>query len=514
MMSKQSFLKGTVILISAGLITRVIGFFNRIIMVRLIGDEGIGLYNMAIPTLFLMYTLSQIGLPTAISKRVAEANAKKNQKQINQILIMSLLITGVLSLLLVGLIILTAPLIAEYLLTDKRTLYPLIAMTPMIPITGFTSVLRGYFQGLQNMKPQSYAQVLEQIVRIATISFFVQWLLPYGIEFAVVGAMLSGIAGEVMSFLFLLSYFRLKRTNNLRNRFLLSIKKGQEIWKSLFSIAIPSTGSRLISSISNFLEPVLVAQSLAFAGFTTVVATKQYGMLTGYVMPLLYFPTFITHALAVALIPNISEADARKSYSTIHYRINQAIRISFASGAIATVVLLLFSDPLLNLMFDNAEASYLIRFLAPFFLFVYVQFPLNATLQALDFAKVAMRNTFISTIVKYIVLVGFTSQASLGIFGTALALAVTAIFTTLLHYFSLKKLINYHFGLLNLIKIICLLTMTYLTGKGLIYLVPSYQTNLIHLLLLIAILMIIYLGYVFFLKIISFSELRPLFRKR
>src|SRR5690554_357328 len=103
-MSKQSFLKGTVILIGAGLVTRVIGFFNRILMVRLMGEEGIGLYNMAIPTLFLVFTLSQIGLPTAIAKRVAEANVKNNQKQVKSILITSLIITSLLSLFFVALI--------------------------------------------------------------------------------------------------------------------------------------------------------------------------------------------------------------------------------------------------------------------------------------------------------------------------------------------------------------------------------------------------------------------------
>lgn len=513
-MSKQSFLKGTVILIVAGLITRIIGFFNRIIMVSLIGEEGIGLYNMAIPTLFLVYTLSQIGLPTAIAKRVAEANVQNNHQQVKSILIISLLLTGGLSMIFVALIIATAPYLAKYLLTDTRTIYPLIAMTPMIPITGLTSVLRGYFQGMQNMKPQSYAQVLEQIVRIATISFFVNLLLPYGIEFAVVGAMLSGIAGELISFLYLLSYFKLKKATNLKSRFLISVKKGQETIKSLFSIAIPSTGSRLISSLSSFLEPILVAQSLTFAGFTTAIVTKQYGLLTGYAMPLLFFPTFITHAVAIALIPNISEADARNARVTIHYRINQAIRISFASGAIATVILLLFADPILEIMYHNSQASGLIKFLAPFYLFVYLQFPLNSALQALDYAKVAMWNTLIATIVKYVILVMLTSQVQFGIFGTVLALAVTAILTTLLHYSSLKKLIGYQFGFINMIKMICLIGLTYVTGKGLIHWIPSYQTSQAGLLLLIAILSALYLGYVFLLKIISFEELRPLLRKR
>src|SRR5690625_7952527 len=98
----------------------------------------------------------------------------------------------------------------------------------MFPITGLTSVLLCYFQSLQNMKPQCYAQVLEQIVRIATIHFFVNLLLPYGIEFAVVGAMLSGIAGEVISFLFLARYFKRYKMTDYKSQFFLSFKKSKD----------------------------------------------------------------------------------------------------------------------------------------------------------------------------------------------------------------------------------------------------------------------------------------------
>src|SRR5699024_11078778 len=77
-MSKQTFLQGTLILIFAGMITRFLGFTNRLVVARFLGEEGVGLYMMALPTLFLVMTLTQIGLPVAISKRVAEADARND----------------------------------------------------------------------------------------------------------------------------------------------------------------------------------------------------------------------------------------------------------------------------------------------------------------------------------------------------------------------------------------------------------------------------------------------------
>ncbi|WP_017472682.1 stage V sporulation protein B [Amphibacillus jilinensis] len=513
-MPKQSFLKGTIILTTAGLITRLLGFINRIMMARLMGEEGIGLYNMALPTLFLMYTLSQVGLPIAISKRVAEANAYQDRKKIKTILVVSLTITGSLSILFICLMIFLSPYIANHLLTDNRTLYPLLAITPMVPISAISAVLRGYFQGLQNMKPQSYAQIIEQVIRIGCITFFVNLLIPYGVEYAAAGAMFSVIVGEFVSLVFMFSYFKTSKKIKVRRQFFSTLKASKTTIQSLLSIAIPSTGSRLISSLSNFLEPILVAQSLAIAGFSTVMATKQYGILTGYAIPLLFFPTFITHALAIALIPNISEAEAKQQHRTVHYRINQAIRISFASGAIASVVLFLFAEPILMYMYNDTQASYLIQFMSPFFLFVYLQFPLNATLQALDFAKVAMWNTLLATILKYAILVVLTIQPTLGIFGTVIALSASAIFTTLLHYTSLKKLINFQLAFRDLFKMLLLVLLTYITGKVLMAWFPFYQDNLWLLVILITVMIGLYLIYIFALKIITLKEVRPLIRKR
>src|SRR4051794_17237277 len=110
-MTKQTFLQGALILIFAGMITRFLGFINRIVVARLMGEEGIGIYMMALPTLFLVIALTQIGLPVAISKRVAEADAKNDQVKVKQILIVSLIITAVSSMFFTTAMIIAVPFI-------------------------------------------------------------------------------------------------------------------------------------------------------------------------------------------------------------------------------------------------------------------------------------------------------------------------------------------------------------------------------------------------------------------
>ena len=156
----SKFLKGTLILLAAGLITRILGFLNRIVIARFIGEEGVGLYMMAYPTFILVVTLTQFGLPVAISKRVAEAEATGNTIKVKKILVLSLLITLSLSIVFTPALFFGAPILADTIFTDKRTLYPLLAIAPVIPIVAVSSVIRGYFQGKQNMKPAAYSQLM------------------------------------------------------------------------------------------------------------------------------------------------------------------------------------------------------------------------------------------------------------------------------------------------------------------------------------------------------------------
>src|SRR5690625_3385367 len=243
-MTKQSFLQGTLILMIAGMITRFLGFINRLVVARLMGEEGVGLYMMALPTLFLVITLTQLGLPVAISKRVAEAEAKNDQEKVKKILTVSFVIVGCTSIIFTTGMIFLSPIIATKFLTDERTFIPLLVIRPVVPIIAVTSVLRGYFQGKQNMKPQSYALVIEQITRIVCVALMIKIFLPYGVEYAAAGAMASVIVGEIASLSFLIYTFKKEKTIQIRNKFFSYLKSTKETLNELFSIALPSTGSR------------------------------------------------------------------------------------------------------------------------------------------------------------------------------------------------------------------------------------------------------------------------------
>ena len=460
----SKFLKGTFILLMAGLVTRVLGFINRIVIARSIGEEGVGLYMMAFPTLILVVTITQLGLPVAISKNIAEAQAKGDFQKVKKILVVSLATTISLSIIFTPALIFLAPYLSKTLFTDPRTHLPLLAIAPIVPIVAISSVLRGYFQGRQNMKPSAISQVIEQFVRITLIALLTRTFLPYGIEYAAAAAMVASVMGELISLLYLMTTFKLRKKFRLRKNFFQYVSSGKSTFNELMKIALPTTGSRLIGSVSWFFEPIVVAHSLALAGVAAVAATKQYGALTGFAMPLLLLPSFITYSLSTSLVPAISEANSKKNGKVIEHLLQQSLRFSLLTGGLAVVVLYVLAEPLMTLMYGTSNGSQFIKLMAPFFLFYYFQGPLQAALQALDLARAAMINSLIGNIAKTAVIFLLASQPAFGINGAALGMVMGIVLITLLHFATMLKSISFTFYVIDYVKTFAVIAISGLLG--------------------------------------------------
>src|SRR5690625_7857599 len=96
------------------------------------------------------------------------------------------------------------------------------------------------------MKPQSYSLVIERVVRITCVAFFIKILLPFGVEYAAGGAMFSVILGEFASLLYMIFLFKRTKTIKISYRFLSYLKSSKNTLTELFSIALLSKGSRNI----------------------------------------------------------------------------------------------------------------------------------------------------------------------------------------------------------------------------------------------------------------------------
>ena len=455
-MKKQSLVKGAFVLTVAAFITKILIFINSIVLSRILGAEGIGLQKMVMPFMGLMMTLTTIGLPVAISRLVAEADAQRDGAKIKKILIISLVITVSLSILVVCFSFIGGKVFSRYFLTDPRSYYSFMAMIPIIPIGAVSGVLKGYFRGRQTMNPIAIAQVLEQIVRVSSTYVLVQWLIPLGIEYAAAGAVLSSVLGEACSLLIFTVLFR----NSHRRKFRVShprwkqVIRGKNVLIELLQTGLPTTGNGFVMSFSRALQPVMITKSLAVAGVSSALITRQYGMLTGFVMPLLFLPGFINQSLGVTLVPAISEAKAQNNLRLINRRLNQAIGAALIVGAPSTILLYLYAQELMTVIYHAPAAAPLLKLIAPFFMLNYLQTPLQSVLVGMGHAKTAMFNNIIAKCIAVALIYPLASNPKLGINGVILALSIGVIVETILHYFSVVKLIGFSLDIPAIIKIL------------------------------------------------------------
>lgn len=499
---RQSFLYGTLVLIVSGAVTKILGFVNRIVLSRMIGAEGMGLYQMVVPILYFFITVTTFGLPVAIAKKVAETEAAGDVRQTRRFLLLSLAVAGSLSLALCILLFGASHLIVRLLFTDQRAHIVFLASLPVIPIATISAVLRGYFQGRHNMSPTAYSQLTEQIVRLALVFVMTSAWMDRGIEYATAGAVASIIFGELCGFLYIFWQYRrasMRWTRSLaRYSLLSSYRMNRESLKQLFQISLPVTLSRLVGSIAYVLEPMIVPFALVMAGYHIQEATSLYGQFAGLAVPLLLFPTFLTYSLSVSLVPAVSEAAFQKNGRMVHRRIYQAMRITLVIGAPCAVLLYVFAVPLCTLLYHDGRVGELLEFMAPFAVFLFFQSPLAAALQGLDLASVVLRNTLIGALVKTAAMFVFTSQPMFGIYGAVIALNIGITLVTLLHFFSLVKAIGFHLPFLDFLKIgVAMFAMGYVGShlsehwlqhlpQGQMVLVASIVSTLFYLVLLIA----------------------------
>lgn len=463
-MNKQTFIQGTMILLVAGIVNRILGFIPRILLPRVIGAEGVGLYQLGYPFFLVIVTIITGGIPLAVAKLVAEAESSGQPAKSTSILRTSLVFTTAAGFLFTFLCLFGAPWVSRYILTDSRVYHTFIAMSPMIVIVAVSSVYRGYFQGKQDMIPSAVSSILETLVRILCVLWFSYLLLPMGITYAAAGAMLGVVAGELAGLGVLLwQYRRLKKreqnavdreTEEQHNS---AYGKKSSMFRTtlrrILKIAIPVTGGRLVGSLSYLLESITTAQSLAIAGIGVAMATSQYGALQGMVIPLLLLPGALTSSLAVSLVPSLAEAQARGDMRTIHLRLHQSLRLALVTGAPFAAIMYVLAEPLCLLIYNDAEIAGMLKTMAPFALLLYAQSPLQATLQALDKPGRALINTLVGAIIKISLILYLASNPALGIYGAITAIIINFIVVTLLHGYSVSRVLNYRMPYFDLLKV-------------------------------------------------------------
>ena len=459
-MKKQTMMQATFIMIIVGFTTKILGVINRIIITRSLGETGIGVYMLISPTIMLLATLATVGLPVAIPALISRGEIKERK-----VLSASLTIALTLSTLITIMMFFLAEPISLYLLKDERVVLPLMMVGPLLFVVSFTSILKSYFQGKENMTPSAVSTLVEQIVRMGLSIILISWLLPKGIPYAVVGLILASIAGELASATILTTTFiKFKKTNYPNADFKLP-KLEPVVFKDVLGISLPTTGSRLVGTMTHFLEPIIVAGMLFRMGYANEVSTEMYGAVAGFAIPLLFMPSFISHAVTGAIIPAISKAYKNRDLRAIHKRLSTAFRIAFFTSGFYLVLVMVFPYEIMNLLYNSHTGAEFLKITAPVFLLIYLQAPLIATLQAIGEAKFAMGASIISSIIKISAMILLMLIPGLNIWGFVIAVLINIVLLTVWYYMIVSRRIGYKARRLKIFNGILVLGVVYTLGQ-------------------------------------------------
>lgn len=425
---KNKFVMGTIILLTGGFFSKFLGFVLRIIITRQIGTEGIGLYSLVMPTFGLFITIATFSYPVAISK-IISAKGKSSKKAIFSIIPISIIL-NLFTLLIIFLI--SKPL-ANIFLKDQRLYIPLLSIGFTLPFIGLSSIIKGYYWGKQRMGIYILSNIVEQIVRIIVLIFLIPKVIKVSLVLTISLIIVVNVLSETSSIIVML--LGLPKGIKITKE---DLRPSKEYIKDIMNICVPSTSSKIVGSISHFLEPIVLINVLSYVGYSNNYIVTEYGIVNGYSLALLLIPQFFTMSISTSLIPELSKSYSIGDIKNCKKRLFQITGLSLMIGAFSTGIIFAVPEYFLNLIYNTNLGANYIRVLAPFFLLYFINTPLASAMQALDMSKDEMQITLLTSFVKLFLLT-LLAFLKIGMYSLIISTIITLIYSTYLHIKKVKK---------------------------------------------------------------------------
>lgn len=431
---KHPLIAGTLILTATGFASRFIGFFYKIFLSRTIGAEGIGIYQMIFPIYGLCYAFTTSGIEIAISRFVSGEAARGKNQNARLVLRTGLTIALSLSLITAALLYTHAEWIALHILHEARCAALLRIMSFTVPFGACHSCICGYYYGLQKTSVPALAQLTEQLVRVGAVFIIYQIALEEGRSLSPAAAVIGLVLGEFASMLF--SLFCVS-THGLSHKTpkSASLQTGG-YGRKILQAAIPVSSNRVFMNLFNSAEAILLPFTLQQYGLGTEKALSVYGTLTGMSMAFIMFPSVLTNAVSVMLLPSVSESQAAGRQEQITRTIRRTLSYSLPLGFACTCFFLLTGKFLGTFFFHSSLAGDFIITLAWICPFLYSNSTLHSILNGLGKTAQGFVNNLSGIMIRIIFILLFVPR--FGIEGYLWGLLANQLFVMVLNVWSLR----------------------------------------------------------------------------
>lgn len=445
-MKKQSLIKGTVVLGLAGITARFLGLFFRWPLIMLIGDEGVGYYQMSYP-LYTFFIAAASGIPVAISKMVSERNALNDTDGAVEVLKKSILLMIIMGGGFTVFMLSCSKYIVKLLRWDYRSYYSMLGIALAPFFISIMSSFRGFFQGLHNMYPSAVSEILEQIGRVVVGVSLAYFLLPYGIEYSAGGAAFGAAFGGSVGALYL--FFKYK---SVKNEFRVTKHKSDnKLLTKILYIAIPISLGSTIGSVMSLIDSIFVPRKLLEAGYSSRQAAILYGQLTGKAFVLVNVPLTLSIALCASIVPIIAEAFLLNRRTELTYKVNTALKLSGVIAFPCFMGLFFMSGPILSCIFPGkACGADILKYLSIAIPFIIFSQTSTALLQGTGKYIVPIINLFIGCVVKIFFTNYLVPVKGINIFGAVFGSVLGYAIACILNFRFLKKHLKIKINLYDL----------------------------------------------------------------
>ena len=453
---KESFMQGVVTIMFSQILIKVLGLIYTLYLTNRdgFGDAGNAIYASGYQIYALLLTVSSIGVPNAISKLVSERLAVGDNKGANRIFKVALVTFGTLGAIGSMLLFFGAHVIAYNWTQIPESELTLVALAPAIFFVSISSVFRGYFNGRRTLKITARAQTLEQIFKtIFTIGIVevAAYATSTSTEMMAAGANVATTLATFSSFAYLFMYYRLKRKeigNEIQSSTNYKHENVKKIVKNILMVSIPLTLSSIMTSFNKNIDSFTVKRILS-TYMSSDIATKLYGQLSGKVDTVTNLPLAINIAFATALVPAISAAKAQNDRESATKRTSFSLLTSMLIGLPCVVGMIVFAQPILNLLYPNAnEGALLLQLISVSVIFSILDQTINGALQGFGKVMIPATALGIGCIVKLILNIILLKIPFFNVYGAAIgsiachAVAFAIVFNVLKKYVKLDLPFN------------------------------------------------------------------------
>ncbi|MPW24969.1 oligosaccharide flippase family protein [Alkalibaculum sp. M08DMB] len=440
-MSRNSYIKGAGILVVGGLMSRFIGLFFKAFITKILGSYAMGLYYNTFFILNFLLSFIISAVPLTLSKMIAEKRALGDYKGLNKIMIIVSIMLTMIGLLFTYIIIFQGKNIILIAGWDKNTYYPLMGLcfAPLLII--YVCIMRGYFQGINDMKPTAVSQIAESLSRLVIgVPMCYYFAHRYGQNIGAGGATFGTTISEACGLIVIFGFYTryVKKADKPLYAETGKADSTLAIIKRFYSISIPVSITYIMLSLHGIVNSFTYAPRLKVAGIGLEEATKMFGDYSN-TNTLVSVPMTISMAVSVALIPAIAESYVKRDIQSIRRKTASALRVIFIVGFPCIVGLSMFSDLLFRLIFNNSPyGGAILRYSSYSILFIMLIGTMQSILQGMDIFKYIIRNIAIGVLIKYLLNYILIAIPALNINGMIISNFISFGVIALLHYRVLK----------------------------------------------------------------------------